>query len=172
MPFIVSVTVKGIRPKGRPMEVQEIARLYVESARHLQTFIRWALGTAARPEAIIGLRSEQVECERRVVHLNPEGREQNKKHRPVVSCRRRFARAGFRRLADYRTRANTPRALRRLGWPPCVRQTRWRCRPYSLRHTAARWMRLQGVAAEEVAQQLGTGSSAAPGSTPNTTRST
>ena len=28
-------------------------------------------------------------------------------------------------------------------------------RPYSLRHTAARWMRLQGVSADEVAQQLG-----------------
>ena len=28
-------------------------------------------------------------------------------------------------------------------------------RPYSLRHTAARWMRLHGVSADEVAQQLG-----------------
>ena len=61
MPFIVSVTVKGHPPKGRPMEVAEIARLYVESAPHLQTYIRWTLGTAARPEAVLDLRSEQVE---------------------------------------------------------------------------------------------------------------
>jgi len=29
------------------------------------------------------------------------------------------------------------------------------CRPYSLRHTSARWMRLHGVPAEQVSQQLG-----------------
>ena len=84
MPFIVSVRVKSHPPKGRPMEVGEIARLYAESTAHLRTFIRWALGTAARPEAVLDLRSEQVERAHGVVHLNPEGREQNKKHRPIV----------------------------------------------------------------------------------------
>jgi Phage integrase family len=39
-------------------------------------------------------------------------------------------------------------AVKRAGLDKSVR-------PYSLRHTAARWMHLQGVSADEVAQQLG-----------------
>jgi integrase len=58
MPFVASVAVKGHPPKGRPMQVEEVATLYRASVPHLQAFIRWALGTAARPEAIIDLRSE------------------------------------------------------------------------------------------------------------------
>ena len=96
MPFIVSVSVKGHPPKGRPMDVQEIAQLYLGSASQLQAFIRWALGTAARPEAVIDLRSEQVEWTLGVVHLNPEGREQNKKHRPVVKLPKTLANDVFR----------------------------------------------------------------------------
>jgi integrase len=84
MPLVTSVTVKGHPPKGRPMQVGEMARLYRASVPDLQAFIRWALGTAARPDAIIDLRSEQVEWVHGIIRLNPEGREQNKKHRPVV----------------------------------------------------------------------------------------
>ena len=40
MPFIVSISVKGHPPKGRPMEIAEIGGLYNVSAPHLQTFIR------------------------------------------------------------------------------------------------------------------------------------
>jgi integrase len=155
MPFILSVTVKGHPPKGRPMEVAELVRLYGESAPHLQTFIRWALGTAARPQAIIELRSQQVEWAHGVVHLNPEGREQNKKHRPVVKLPRKLAGEVFEGwLLTHRGRhaenVKTARraAVRRAGLDAA-------CRPYSLRHTAARWMRLHGVPAEEVSQQLG-----------------
>ena len=155
MPFILSVTVKNHPPMGRPMEVAEIARLYVESAPHLQTFIRWTLGTAARPQAILDLRSQQVEWAHGVVHLNPEGREQNKKHRPTVKLPRTLAAEVFdgwlvthrgKRAEDIKTAWRA--AARRAGLDAA-------CRPYSLRHTAARWMRLHGVPAEQVSQQLG-----------------
>ena len=83
MPRIISVTVKGHPPKGSPMDVAEIARLYAVSAPHLQAFIRWALGTGevggdhpvARGTGGLGTPGRSLE---------PEGREQNKKHRPVV----------------------------------------------------------------------------------------
>lgn len=155
MPFIQSVTVKTHPPKGRPLEIAEIARLYREAAPHLRTFILWMTGTAARPEAIIDLRSEQVEWERRIVRLNPEGREQNKKHRPVVRLPTALAPHAFDGwLITHRGRhADSIKtawkaAVRRAGLDQNVR-------PYSLRHTAARWMRLHGVSADEVAQQLG-----------------
>ena len=155
MPLIVSVRVKSHPPKGRPMEVAEIARLYAESTAHLRTFIRWALGTAARPEAVLDLRSEQVERAHGVVHLNPEGREQNKKHRPIVKLPQTLRDDVFHGwLVTY----NGEHAKDiKTAWRAAVRRAGldMACRPYSLRHTAARWMRLHGVSAEEVAQQLG-----------------
>ena len=155
MPSIVAVTVKSHPPKGRPLEVQEIARLYRHAAPHLRTFILWMLGTAARPQAIIDLRSEQVEWGRCIVRLNPEGREQNKKHRPVlrmpgVLASNRFEGWLITHRGEHAVSIKTAwkAAVKRAGLDGNVR-------PYSLRHTAARWMRLKGVSADEVAQQLG-----------------
>jgi hypothetical protein len=137
------------------MEVVEIARLYGEGARHLQTFIRWALGTAARPEAIIDLRGEQVQWTHGVVHLNPEGREQNKKHRPIVKLPKTLRNELFEGWLI--THKGEHAKGIKTAWRAAVRRTGLdaACRPYSLRHTAARWMRLHGVPAEQVAQQLG-----------------
>jgi len=155
MPYVASVTVTGHPPKGRPLEVAELTRLYLASAPHLRTFIRWMLGTAARPDAILQLRSEQVEWRHGIIRLNPEGRQQNKKHRPIVRLPDILATDLFdgwlvtrngRHVADIKT-----------AWRAAVRRSQLTgaVRPYSLRHTAARWMRLHGVSADEVAQQLG-----------------
>jgi integrase len=155
MPFVASVTVKGHPPKGRPMQVGEVARLYRASVPHLQAFIRWALGTAARPEAILDLRSEQVEWVHGIIRLNPEGREQNKKHRPVVRLPVTLSGEVFEGwLVQYR--GQHVETLKR-AWRAAVTRSGLdtSCRPYSLRHTAARWMRMHGVSADEVAQQLG-----------------
>ena len=155
MPLVTSVTVKGHPPKGRPMQVGEVARLYRASVPHLQAFIRWALGTAARPEAIIDLRSEQVEWVHGIIRLNPEGREQNKKHRPVVRLPVTHSGEVFEGwLVQYRGRHVESV---KTAWRAAVRRSGLdaSCRPYSLRHTVARWMRMHGVSADEVAQQLG-----------------
>ena len=155
MPFIVSVTVKSHPPKGRPLEIDEIARLYQAAAPHLRTFILWMIGTAARPEAVIDLRSEQVEWERRIVRLNPEGREQNKKHRPVVRLPNALAQQPFNGwlIAHKGKHAESVKT----AWKAAAKRAALdkNVRPYSLRHTAARWMRLHGVSTDEVAQQLG-----------------
>ena len=65
------------------MKVQEIARLYVQGARHLQAYIRWALGTAARPEGTrrrAGCRLHGVPAEevaQQLGHRGPRGFTQN-----------------------------------------------------------------------------------------------
>ena len=99
MPFIVSVRVKSHPPKGRPMEAAEIARLYARAPR---TFGR---SFAGRPALRQGRRpSSACAASRwkgpRIVRLNPEGREQNKKHRPIVRLPQRL-RPWFSRLVGY-----------------------------------------------------------------------
>ena len=156
MPFVVSVSVKGHPPKGRPMEVAELSQLYDASVPHVRTFIRWMLGTAARPEAILQLRAEQVERSHGIVRLNPDGREQNKKYRPVVRLPKTLAGELFEGwLVTHK--GGEPAESIKTAWRAAVRRSglTGAVRPYSLRHTAARWMRLHGVPAEEVAQQLG-----------------
>jgi integrase len=51
---------------------------------HLRVFLVLAINTAARPEALLELRREQIDVERRLLHLNPIGRTQTKKHRPTL----------------------------------------------------------------------------------------
>jgi integrase len=51
---------------------------------HLRVFIVLAINTAARPEALLGLRRGQIDIERRLLHLNPPGRTQTKKYRPTL----------------------------------------------------------------------------------------
>ena len=156
MPFVVSVSVKGHPPKGRPMEVAELSQLYDASVPHVRTFIRWMLGTAARPEAILQLRSEQVEWSHGIIRLNPEGREQNKKYRPVVRLPKTLAGEVFEGWLITHKGGERAESIK-TAWRAAVRRSglTGAVRPYSLRHTAARWMRLHGVPAEEVAQQLG-----------------
>lgn len=154
MPYIVKVKAGAAEPKGRPLEIPELQTLYRAAPPHVQAFIRWGLGTAARPAAIIGLHSKQVDWERGVIDLNPQGREQNKKHRPIVRLPKALQTPfdGFLVSVDGR-----PVASIKTAWNASVRrgQLTGNVTGYSLRHTAARWMRMQGVPVDEVRQQLG-----------------
>jgi len=160
----ISMLKKGVAPpRGRPMEVNEL-RLMVDGApsEHLVDFIYWMLGTAARPEAITDLTWEQVDFSNDIVHLNPEGREQNKKYRPTVKLppmlkERYWNNGNYPRTGSVITYKGKPVKAVRTAW----RRTRdtveldKNVNPYSLRHTAARWMRKEGVPAWDVSAQLG-----------------
>lgn len=118
--------------------------------------VLWMIGTAARPDAILGLSRAQIDLDRGIVHLNPPGREQTKKYRPTVRLPptlRAFVGDGTY-ILNYRGRSVDSI---RTSW----REQRRRCgfdetvNPYSLRHTMARHMRASSVPAWEVAAQLG-----------------
>jgi len=116
------------------------------------------IGTACRPEAAFDLTSAQLGFENRLIELNPHGRAQTKKIRPVVKMPESLARI----LLD----APSDRLIKHNGKPVKSVRTAWRnlrakCKlddavqPYSLRHTMARHMRKSGVSAWETAAQLG-----------------
>jgi integrase len=141
-------------PRGRPMTVSELQALYGEAAPHLKTFIRWMLGTAARPEAIRTLHASQVHWEDEVIRLNPEGRSQNKKRRPVI----KLPPALNERFDGFLVQHNgKPVGSIKTAWNKATDRAKLdgKCNPYSLRHTASKWMRRHSVSMDEIGQQLG-----------------
>ena len=159
-PFINTLPPDDTGPKGRPLSEQEMARLYAASADHLRLYIALGLGTAARPEALCELTWPQVDFDQRIIHLNPVGRKQTSKRRPTVRIPQKL----FRVLGA--TPKTAERVLMFRGKPVAKIRVAWNkacdraglsdnVTPYSLRHTAARWMRMHNVPIEQIAQQLG-----------------
>ncbi len=76
-------------PRERILTPDEARRLFAASRHdHERAYLLLAFGTAARPEAILQLTSSQVDCEARLIRLNPPGRAQTKKRRPIIPmCR-------------------------------------------------------------------------------------
>jgi hypothetical protein len=72
-------------PKGRPVSPEELARLFdAARSRHMLTFLLIASNTLARPAAILELGLAQFDEAHGLLDLNPPGRTQNKKFRPIV----------------------------------------------------------------------------------------
>lgn len=112
-------------------------------------------GPRQRREAILELRDVQVDWGRSIVDLNPPGRAQNKKFRPTVRLPSSLAETTFTGLlVSHRgeeidsVKTGWRKARDRAGLDKSVN-------PYSLRHTAARWMRMNGVSEWDTQTQLG-----------------
>ena len=71
---------------GRPIVPMELARLFdAAKSRHILTYLVIACNTLARPSAILELRGAQFDEAHRRIDLNPPGRRQNKKFRPILA---------------------------------------------------------------------------------------
>ena len=71
--------------RERVLSVAEMARLWdTDMPDHLRVFLALLIGTGARPEALLQLTAFQCDVERRIINLNPPGRPQTKKRRPVL----------------------------------------------------------------------------------------
>ena len=100
----------------------------------------------------------QLDFENRLIELNPHGRMQTKKIRPIVKMPETLALVLEGAPNDHLiTYKGKPVKCVRTAW----RNLRDKCglddavQPYSLRHTMARWLRKSGVSAWETAAQLG-----------------
>lgn len=76
-----------LRPDGKTEKVRVVQRRERES---LLRYLRFAVATWARPDAIFDAGPAQWHREARVFDLNPAGRRQTKKHRPKVPIARQF----------------------------------------------------------------------------------
>jgi len=76
---------KGAEPlRGREMTTAEIALLFDNNVeQHLLSFLIGEINSAARPEALLQTGTAQIDFAGGLIDLNPEGRTQTKKHRPI-----------------------------------------------------------------------------------------
>ncbi len=162
-PFIQMLPSIETAPMGRPLSAQEVRALFHGATQeHVRLFILIGLATGARPEAITDLTWDRIDFGTGLVRLNPEGRPQNKKHRPVVKVGPALLdylkAAEKKRQGDFVIMFRNKR-VRRLdtGWRKALEAANLdrRVNLYSLRHTVARHLRMEGVDTMEIANLLG-----------------
>ena len=152
----------ALAPEGEPREriltIEETASLFVAATEPHQTgYLIMAVGTAARPKAILEATTFQVNFDARLIRLNPRGRRQNKKRRPTLPlCDTllsylRYLPSGP--IVQYRGRplggikSTFDHLTQRAGLADVS--------AYTIRHTMAAEMRKRGVPVWEVAGFLG-----------------
>ncbi len=85
VPKILLSLAQEADPRERVASIEEMARLWnAADLAHQRLYLLLAIGTLARPEAILQLTTFQVDCDNRLIRLNPPGRRQTKKRRPTV----------------------------------------------------------------------------------------
>ncbi len=138
------------------------ARILTDAAvmPHVRLFLILALTTAGRAGAILDLKWERVDFDKRTIDLrNPERGETNK-GRAFVAMNNR----AYEALVDAQKGAVSEYVVEwggekvasiKKGVAAAARRAKLRCTPHMLRHTAAVWMAEDGVKMEEIAAYLG-----------------
>jgi integrase len=153
---------EAAKPKGRPMTLEEIGRLLNQfhpdaGSGHIVTFMSLMMGTMCRPGAAMSFCSPQIDRRMGAAYLNPVGRVQTKKYRPIVP---------LTGLTEHAAGATIGNFILFKGKPVTTIKTAWRAgreragldcevQPYSLRHTMARELIERGVPRYQLALMLG-----------------
>ncbi len=137
VPFIIDERKTSDSVKRPKLTIPQLRALLTASRQwpHLHTYIVLALTTMGRPSAVLELRPSQVSLDFRLIDLNPSGREQTKKYRPIVP------------LADA--------ALPFVSDRNCERFILWRGKPIkSVKKTFALAVKLAGLPSDVVQYSL------------------
>ena len=129
-------------------------------ADHARLYVELGLATMARPSAILDLTWDRVDFDRGTVDLNPSGRRQTRKRRPVVPLN---ADALEALREAYRARQSNfviERGARQVksvkkAFQAASERSGIQVTPYTLRHTGAVWAAEAGVSMDELAQFMG-----------------
>ena len=139
----------------------QFERWYAEvKAPHARLYALLGLFTMARPTAILELTWDRVDFGRRQLDLNPRGRRQTKKRRPVVALNdealEALQAAYDARQSEYviergaKPIGNIKKAFQAASARAGIKVT-----PYTLRHTGAVWAAEAGASMDELAQFMG-----------------
>lgn len=153
-------------PKLAPSTVGHLSRAdfrrLLDGARrpHIALFMKLAVATGARSNAILDLTWDRVDFDRGLIYLNPRDRVQTSKYRATVPMNDQIrdalleAKAGA--LSDYviehgRTKVGSIKK----GFAEAARRAGVTATPHMLRHTSAVWQAEAGVPIYQIAQFLG-----------------
>lgn len=147
--------------KVRHLSHAEFERFFAEvKAPHARLYVLLGLYTMARPSAILDLTWDRVDFERGLIDLNPPGRKQTAKRRPVVpiadDLRGALEAAYEARQSAFviehgaKQVASVKKAFQAASARSGVQVT-----PYTLRHTGAVWAAEAGISMPEIAQFMG-----------------
>jgi len=159
-PFILDEPDRSDEKEPYVLKPQEMKRLLTKAQErpHIFIYCMIALNTLARPEAVLDLAPAQVNLVDKRINLNPKGRKQTKKYRPIVPI--------TDTLLPFLHRTDVPAFVLWNGKPiESVKKTFARTvsdaglsseiTPYSLRHTMATELRRRSVPPWEVEGLLG-----------------
>lgn len=147
--------------RERHLSTRQFAKWFAQvRAEHARLYVELALATMARPSAILELTWRQVDWEHATINLNPPGRRQTKKRRPIVALDDEMMallrRAHEGAQSDYiierggKRVGNIKKAFQAASARSGIHVT-----PYTLRHTGAVWAAERGTPMAELAQFMG-----------------
>jgi integrase len=156
MPFLRLPEGQG---RERILTTEELARLWdADMPEHIRVFVALLIGTGSRPEALLQLTRFQCDTRAGTINLNPPGREQTKKRRPIVPMadwlRPWIEAASDGPLIAYRGRPveKVAKAFRTLREAAGLGDD---VMAYTIRHTVATQLMMRGVPELEIAALLG-----------------
>lgn len=129
-------------------------------APHMRLYAVVAVCTATRPAAILQLTWDREDFDRRQIDLNPTGRVETLKRRPIIAIND----TALEVLKAAHPTRSSPLVVSWAGdeilsikkaFQSASARSGVRATPYTLRHTAAVWMAEGGVPMEPIAQFMG-----------------
>ena len=166
-PYVAVVEGENDKPMGEPLTLDQLRAFYRGSnEQHWQDFFLLMLGTGGRTGAAVRMHKEQLDFDNGLINLNPKGRKQTSKFRPVTrllpTLRERFQDRPDGALITFHGKpvgkiSTCMRIARnRSGLAPVKRgKNGVRINSYSIRHTVARYLRMEGVDTAEIAALVG-----------------
>jgi integrase len=154
------------RPEPPERKVRHLTRAEFEKwfaevkAPHARLYVELGLATMARPTAILELTWDRVDFDRGTVDLNPRGRRQTRKRRPVVPLNDEALAALKEAFKARQSNFVVERGGEQIGsikkaFQAASARAGIHVTPYTLRHTGAVWAAEAGVSMAELAQFMG-----------------
>lgn len=147
--------------RQRHLTQKEFATWYkAVKAEHARLYVELALATMARPTAILELTWQQVDWDHATINLNPPGRKQTRKRRPIVPLDDQtvalLSKAYDGAQSDHiiERGAKKVRSIKK-AFQAASQRSGIHVTPYMLRHTGAVWAAERGTPMTELAQFMG-----------------
>ena len=129
-------------------------------APHARLYMLLGIFTAARPSALLDLTWDRVDFERGTINLNPAGRQQTAKRRPVVALNDQAIEALKLAYEARQSQWVVERGAKKVAsikkaFSAASERSGVHATPYTLRHSAAVWMAEAAVPMSQIAQFMG-----------------